>query len=250
MQTGSAYGDFATIKESFNRLQAAVSTISKGPVAPSDKIGRSDTALILKSCAVDGRLLQGDKPAMQLDRFQVGKAFGTVGNTDQAWVTTTTLPDTEPFAVLMGATLSKDVDVSLADMGLAAKTYVAYEANTTSTVVSLSGSSTISLKACGKWDFQLWALAPVLGNGWTLLGEPSKWVPVSAARFHSLAYDSNGADTEASVIAVGPEGEKIEVAWLAPSATTPTVVSCVIPRGSAVSVQIGSNNPKGSCVQV
>ena len=58
IQTGSAYGDFAKIKESYNRLQAAVSTLSKGPVAPSDKIGRSDTALIMKSCAANGKLLQ------------------------------------------------------------------------------------------------------------------------------------------------------------------------------------------------
>jgi hypothetical protein len=40
-------------------------------------------------------------------------------------------------------------------------------------------SPTIALKACDKWDFQLHAVAPTLENGWTLLGEPSKWVPVS-----------------------------------------------------------------------
>ena len=36
-------------------------------VAPSDKIGRSDAALILKSCTAGGKLLQGDKPAMSID---------------------------------------------------------------------------------------------------------------------------------------------------------------------------------------
>ena len=50
------------------------------------------------------------------------------------------------------------------------------------------------------------------------------------------------------VTAVGPEGEAIEVAWLKPGATTPTIVKCTIPRGSAVSVRIGTNNPEGSCV--
>jgi len=74
-QTGSAYGDHATMKEPYNRLQAVVSTLSKGPVAPSDKIGRSDAKLIMRSCAADGRLLQGDKPAMQLDSLHAQLAF-------------------------------------------------------------------------------------------------------------------------------------------------------------------------------
>ena len=39
---GSSYKDYMHISEPYNRLQSAVSTLSKGPVAPSDKIGRSD----------------------------------------------------------------------------------------------------------------------------------------------------------------------------------------------------------------
>ena len=78
-QAGSAYGDYARISEPYNRLQAAVSTLTKGPVAPSDKIGASDTALILKSCAADGKLLQGDKPAMLIDSAHVLLAFSGGG---------------------------------------------------------------------------------------------------------------------------------------------------------------------------
>ena len=78
-QAGSAYGDYAKISEPYNRLQAAVSTLTKGPVAPSDKIGASDTALILKSCAADGKLLQGDKPAMLIDSAHVLLAFSGGG---------------------------------------------------------------------------------------------------------------------------------------------------------------------------
>ena len=78
-QAGSAYGDYAKISEPYNRLQAAVSTLTKGPVAPSDKIGASDTALILKSCAADGKLLQGDKPAMLIDSAHVRLAFSGGG---------------------------------------------------------------------------------------------------------------------------------------------------------------------------
>ena len=49
--------------EPYNRLQAAASTLSAGPVAPSDPVGASDVELILKSCAADGKLLRPDRPA-------------------------------------------------------------------------------------------------------------------------------------------------------------------------------------------
>ena len=80
VQTGSGYADFATMTEPYNRLQAAVSTLSKGPVAPSDKIGSSNAALIMKSCAADGKLLQGDKPAMLIDSAHVHLAFSGGGS--------------------------------------------------------------------------------------------------------------------------------------------------------------------------
>jgi hypothetical protein len=278
VQTGSAYGDFAKIKESYNRLQAAVSTLSKGPVAPSDKIGRSDVALIMKSCAADGKLLQGDKPAMVIDASHAHHAFSpghsggqmcritvtpdpcpvskshgdysaftpmnkksgggyvrhdgdfcdceghgscskwayhsstadfeaceskctklkcscfdfeggvapcpapapamnVTGPDGEVWVTHTVL-DGHTFGVLLAAQLKSDYTFSLeTDMNLSSSgKYVSYEANATGT---LSMALTIPLKACDKWDFQVHAVAPTLENGWTLLGEPSKWVPVS-----------------------------------------------------------------------
>merc|ERR1712196_189394 len=94
VQTGSTYHDYDTVKEQYNRLEAAVSTLSKGPVAPSDKIGRSDAALILKSCRKDGKLLQGDKPAMALESQHRCLAFGCPnghGPTGEIWETSTTL---------------------------------------------------------------------------------------------------------------------------------------------------------------
>jgi hypothetical protein len=143
--------------------------------------------------------------------------------------------------------LTADYDLSLAkDMGMTATGgHVHYEANTSATI---SRSPTITLKICDKWDFQLHAIAPVLSNGWALLGEPNKWVPVSNARFRDLAHGTAGAVTSASVTAVGVVGEKVLVAFLAPKATAPTVVVCTVGSGSAVSVRVSSASPKGECV--
>jgi hypothetical protein len=104
-------------------------------------------------------------------------AVNVSGPEGEVWVTHTKL-DGHHFGVVLAAELKSDYSFSIAtDMGMnSTGKYVSYEANTTSTV---SMSPTILLKACGKWDFQLHAVAPTLDNGWTLLGEPSKWVPVS-----------------------------------------------------------------------
>ena len=73
---GNKWGDNST--EQHPRLQAAVLTLTKGPVCPSDKIGLSNRPLIMRSAMADGTLLQPSRPAMQLDMVFVDTAFGMV----------------------------------------------------------------------------------------------------------------------------------------------------------------------------
>ena len=117
----------------------------------------------------------------------------------------------------------------------------------------MEGAEKIAFKKCDRWDFQLWASAPVLANGWTLLGEPSKWVPVSSSRFEDLQVSSDGDTTSVSVTANGPPGETITVAWLKPGASStrnpsPMLVNCTIPAGGAVSVRVHSGTGTRMCV--
>ena len=65
--------------EPHNRLQAAVITLSKGPVAPSDAVGKSDRGLIMRSAMEDGTLLQPSRPATMIDAMFERKAFGVTG---------------------------------------------------------------------------------------------------------------------------------------------------------------------------
>eukprot|EP00039_Didymoeca_costata_P026389 m.15829 g.15829 ORF g.15829 m.15829 type:complete len:770 (+) comp5505_c0_seq1:20-2329(+) len=241
VQNGTSYHDYNTIQEPYNRLQAAVSTLSKGPVAPSDKIGASDTALIMKSCAKDGRLLQGDKAARTIQLIH-NRRVQNSDSESEIWETKTKLSGMD-FAVVMGATLQEDIKVSVMNDLMLTGKYVMYEANTTNNVM---GGDTIEFKMCKKYDFQVYSLSPVLPNGYAFIGEQSKWVPVSRARFSDLEYGDDGSDSYVSVIALGMETEKIDVSFLAPKATTPTVVSCTIPRGSKVKVTLSS---KGSSCQ-
>ena len=54
-------------KEPYNRLQAAVLTLSTGPVAPGDAVGASNPDLIMRSCNAEGRLLMPDRPATAIN---------------------------------------------------------------------------------------------------------------------------------------------------------------------------------------
>jgi hypothetical protein len=65
---------------------------------------------------------------------------------------------------------------------------VAVEANATSTPIGFDASHPLAIATSGKADFQLFTVSEVIG-GWALLGEPSKWVGVSEARFANVAFD-------------------------------------------------------------
>ena len=53
-------------------------------------------------------------------------------------------------------------------------------------VTEFSAAAPIRLAKCGRSDFQVVHTAPVLANGWVVLGEVSKWVPVSPDRITSI----------------------------------------------------------------
>lgn len=247
IQTGSAYKDYDSIREPYNRLQAAVSTLSKGPVAPSDKIGRSDVALILKSCTADGTLLQGDTPAMAIEAQHIQAAFGCngCGPQGEVWSTSTQLGKM-PHKVIMGADLQENYQMPLEALGSNNSVeMIVYEANSTSKLERLNAKTGIEFKACKKWDFQIWAAAPVdQATGLALVGEQDKWVPVSKARFSNLKFSSvsTGGSTEqiGSVVARGSAGEVVKVTWVmvTSAGVDDTTVSCEMHQSGVVEVAV------------
>ena len=98
-QPGNPYG--STRVEPYNRLQSAVgrerstvvvgavstsgqvASLSRGPVTPSDNIGASDVALIMRACMADGTLLRPDRSATALDSMFRAAAFGHGGPAGQ-----------------------------------------------------------------------------------------------------------------------------------------------------------------------
>ena len=233
---------YGLVTEPFNRLQAAVSTLTAGPVAPSDAVGKSDAALILRSCMSDGTLLQPDRPARMLDSAIAAAAFGdaALGPSGQVWATESAIGEGETaqvFRYLFAAETSTPFAVGPDALGAGEMEgkHVAFEVNGTKSLQAFDAEHPIKLGVVAKYNFNLWTIAPVLEGGWALLGEAqTKWVAVSAKRFTRVDADS----TSLTVQMRGEAGESVEV-WIVPPAAgqgevavaEPVSVGCVVSGG-------------------
>jgi hypothetical protein len=248
--------------EPYNRIQSAVSSLSRGPVAPSDQNGKSDVALIMRSCMRDGRLLQLARPAFVLDEQIVHTALrkGPLEGvprlnppgpdaeepTQEAWSGYTEVAGAKNF-VVFAAQLTSTVTVTpsmlhqaIDGMGGTQKNwptqYILFETNSTSKIrnFSVANPLVISPKATdgtrdSPWDFSFYSIAPVLGNGWTLLGEQDKWVSLSATRFTDVTTLPAGL-----VIKIhGAPGEIVNIGVVPPGAAAPMTKSCTVDQGSS-----------------
>ena len=147
-------------REAHPRLQAAVSTLSKGPVAPSDGIGYSDAELINRACASDGTLLSPGRPATKLDDFIIADAFAAAApapSSHQAagtpmgevWLADTHVSGRR-YAVVLSAELRAPYTLSSAQLGYgASEALVATESNSTDAFITVSGGRGLPLSACG-----------------------------------------------------------------------------------------------------
>merc|ERR1712039_543847 len=226
VQNGTHYGK--TTKEPHSRLQAAVSTLTNGPVAPSDKIGGSDAALIMRCCDSGGRLLSADRPATEIDaHFAYLAGFGGVNG--HLWATHATVSG-QRFSYAIGISLKSAYDLTVAELGYNASTPLrAIKADATTTV-NFSTKTPLSFAPCGLDDFQMYLIAPATGH-YTLLGEPDKWISVSPQRFSDLT----GSDSDSSVKVHGQAGEKVKVRWAASDGQVSMATCTLSEAGVAIS---------------
>ena len=228
---------YGTVQERYNRLQSAVSTLSTGPVAPSDKIGYSDVALIMKSTTAGGKLLAPDTPATLIDSAFYKMAGIGNGPTGSVWAATTFLNGAEYKYVLAAENSAYMLQVG--ELFEETHERYAWEANTT-TPQPFHAEAPVSLPATDKWSFNMWTVAPVLANGYVLMGELSKWVSVSSSRYSNLAVSTQSATVELS----GFPGEIVETTVLIGG--TQHVFPCTVTESSRVLLSLTD----GSCTPV
>lgn len=246
-----------------------MSTLSGGPVTPSDGIGFSDAALILRSCTSSGRLLQPSRGLTVVDAAAVGRAFPSFSDAPQGelYATYTFLAGNFMWDHVFAANLTSDyllrpgiLEPTRADASMRARwqsekprgivspgaASVAFSLNTTtlafdslSVTFPFDNSHPVSLPACGLLDFVLLHTAPVFSNGWALLGELNKWVPVSDARFNDVNVD--GVSMSATV--TGAVNEVVPVTFYDTSAGKVSTINCTIPESGRATVSV----PQLSC---
>jgi len=247
VQKGNKWGDNST--EQHPRLQAAVLTLTKGPVCPSDKIGLSNRPLIMRSAMADGTLLQPSRPAMQLDMVFVDTAFGMVkdavvaNNNDpnagpaEIWFADTTISGSR-YGVMFAARLKKKYQVDIYnDLGFDVAKFVAVETNTTSTLTKKSFGGKLMLNENNLYDFVLYNFAERFSNGWALLGEvKEKWVGISKARMESIT----ASDSDVTVVVKGSPKEMVTLTFVPPTGESTMDMTCQIGDDSTATFSMPS----------
>ena len=250
-QPGNRWGD-QTI-EHHPRLQAAVATLSRGPVAPSDAIGRTDARLLMRSAAADGTLLQASEPVTIIDDALLAAARGQpIGD---VWFGETIVGGRR-YGTLFAAHVPRALELHPNALGYGEGAGAAGLLAMDAVCDAPPGRACPArvgippLWRCGT-DFQLWSVGQREATGhWTLLGEVNKWVAVSAARFRSI----EATESALTVSARGQKGERVTLAFAPPEGNASSaqqalrvhVLMCTIVATKGVRVQCSRGQPIGS----
>ena len=124
--------------------------------------------------------------------------------------------------------------------------WVVYPHNMSSMPVPFDDSHPLAVPSCGRSDFGLFHIAPVFSNGWVLLGEMNKLVPVSEQRIRSVSE----TETSLSVSMKGVPGEEVIMQLWNPSESrlSPSgkvdKYSCIFPSNGMLTLSV----PDGNCM--
>ena len=198
-------------------LQAAIATLSTGPVYPGDRVGYTNVELLRGSHRTDGLLLKPDRPAFSLDASYVARVWGAADGPDARQITHTySAHNGHRWHVLLVAEEAHGYKLQLSDVGAAAsERYVTYSLH----------NETLSLPALSEWtadsplplepqtrrtsSFSAFWAAPVLSSGLAVLGDVTRWAPMSAQRVVSLTEWSSGVMLQLS----GGANEQVTIVY-------------------------------------
>ncbi|CAB9520567.1 expressed unknown protein [Seminavis robusta] len=191
-------------QEVASRLHSVVATYSTGTVSPSDSMLHWNVSRIMQSCAADGRLLQPDLPAAPTDTtiLEAAGLFKPLHDEirhgkpkrRQVWSTMTNLSGytyTYLLAIESPSFALTKADLYQSQSNNNTRGNVVWELDTN----TFAPTTTLPVRVpqSTETDIHVYAVAPMLPNGYCFLGEAeTKWTPVSQARFSGLAVTSTG----------------------------------------------------------
>eukprot|EP00039_Didymoeca_costata_P013134 m.195002 g.195002 ORF g.195002 m.195002 type:complete len:875 (+) comp15686_c0_seq3:99-2723(+) len=246
---------FANWTEPYPAVHALASVLSAGPVAPGDRIGGSNTTLIMQTCAADGKLLKPDRPATSIDSYWSVRAFysstPTVeGPRGEVWATEATL-NGYTWMYLFGTMLNEKYELKLTEAiantmqwpanrnpsyknrttlaNHAIKTdFVAYNFYT-QRIQAFDDENSLSFAPGIDYGAMTYYVAcPKLANGWILLGETEKFIPISLDRVANMFV----GDDNVVLTVMGKPGEKVSMSAMLQNDVTSvmdtTKADCII----------------------
>jgi hypothetical protein len=235
-------------------LVAAVAALSGGPVGFADPLFGTNPAVLWPAITANGTLLHASRPATLVDACWSGvPAFS-------GWAVTaahsalsaaaplraySVLADSQPQLVPARLALADLWPPPAAAPGLTAAApprFYLWAFNATgctaggdaaACVVELGGGGPPPPPPPPNGDraqWGLWNAAPILLNGYALLGEIDKYVACSPARFTDVRLGGGGAGV--GVTLAGAPGEALRVAFVRPGASPAVVVQQLTLDGS------------------
>ncbi|MBN2153076.1 MAG: hypothetical protein JW839_16610 [Candidatus Lokiarchaeota archaeon] len=175
-------------------LEAILSALSAGPVAPGDPIGHVDKRLVRACCRPDGALLKPDRPLTAADAMFTKHAKYYI-------CTTESTRDGKVWHYLLAANLwpkrVKDKAYTLAELDVHGD-HVEYDfAKRTARRVSDEDKIELSLKY---EQHTLRVYAPVLENGWAVIGDAGRYATMNDKTFSSVKTVQNGVEVVVTLI--------------------------------------------------
>ncbi|XP_042870833.1 uncharacterized protein LOC122252411 [Penaeus japonicus] len=193
------------------QLQSAVSTLAGGPLGVGDKAQNLDVELIMRSCNKEGLLLHPTKPATVIDLYFMSPEYREV------WTGYSTVDD-YTFGFIFLAEVEKDLSLSSFDLNLddAFQSDVLlwqnYPEGSPHQQLVKAGARVL-LPSCGGFlNFCLFYTSPAIaaeGRDLFILGEKSKWVPISPQRISGIEATPTGVSVSVS----GVVGERVVLSF-------------------------------------
>jgi hypothetical protein len=233
---------FYNFTEPYPTTHAIASSLSAGPITPSDGVGGTDKTLVMRMCASDGLLLKPDRPAINIESTWVQRTFG--GNVGPNGDVITSYTQIGPFVwhFIFGCQLTASYSFLTSDLLLPfTGKYVAFLFNTGAiNLVNFGENAPLNIPAGKTYgDYYYWIAAPVLDNGWKFLGETDKFITVSKQRFKSIITTNDGVQVQLA----GKSGEQVNLSFSPPTNTSIQHYTCTIsPSGFSLFAL-----PEGSC---
>lgn len=271
--------DYERCQEPNPEINALVAALSGGTFTPSDKIGYLNATRLQRGIRPDGRILKPggpslipfdwafvDSPVSPSDR--PGGVFQE--NFTQVWYTETRYPllDSEAgdelhWYFLLALNTTKSYVVRPSDFvqienaysrneqrRLESRTFQVYDYYDPAHKLRLfdedhlfplprlnNGSNTSRFD---KLPFSYHVLCPVLSNGWVLLGETGKFVPISPDRIQNITPLTNALQLQI----VGIPDEHVSLELRLPNRSSNSHISCTIPRSGRATLEceVGSSS--------